>query len=288
MAYRLFQGANWEAASFAPASIPVDGDEVVIPEGISHNKTDTGSPGLANDTNLALLKTHRGFSGDFGSSGAPIQTAADLVIHEGSGAFYYECNDIGTPNFTTDEVRIQAANSGVIVVLGTDSGATLGDFTKIVVNRGHLTLKSGIKFSGTPKVIVGSIGNIANDATLIIAAGAPTLGELLQQGGLATTHNVVTDLRIHAGIHFKESAAATNVDLVGGTLVYNHGAAAGDVVLIEVHAGATLDFMRSAVTVGAGVRRVIDKVIAHPGSRVLYDPETTTITTFEDYRTGLQ
>ena len=279
MAYRLFNGTNWIAASFNPASLPVLNDEVVVPEGITHNKTDL--LGNFNGIDLNLFKTHRDFSGDVGASGAPLQGAADLVIHEGGGAFYFECSTA----LTTDEVRIQARNSGVVVEL---SSAGTGDFTKIVVNRANVTLPSGIIFAGSPKVIVGSVNNVLEDAILTIAAGAPTLAELLQQGGRTTLHNKITDLRIRAGNCVKESAAATNVDLLGGTLFYNHAAAAGDVSLIEVHAGATLDFMQSVVTTGAGVRRTIDKVIAYPGANVLYDPETTTITVFEDYRTGLR
>lgn len=279
MAYRLFQGADWIAAGFNPASLPVANDEVVVPEGITHNKTDLSANFSGIDLNL--LKTHRDFSGDFGASGAPLEGAADLIVHEGGGGFYFVCSTA----LTTDEVRIQARNNGVVAEL--DSTGT-GDYTKIIVNRGIVTLPTSIIFAGSPKVVVGSVDNILEDARLIVAAGAPTLAELLQMGGRTTLHNVVTDLRISAGTCVKESAAATNVDLLGGTLVYNHAAASGDVALIEVHAGATLDFMRSVVTTGAGVRRTIDKVIAYPGANVLYDPETTAITVFEDYRTGLR
>lgn len=286
MADILFNGADWVAGSMSSGVLPTNNDSVFVPQGIAHNKTDTS--GNANpDIDLDLFKTHRGFSGDFGASGAPIKFAADLLIHEGSGAFYFRCTDDGTPNQTTDEVRIRATNSGVIVVLGTDPAATLGDYTKIVVSRGHCTLESNIVYSGTPVVIVGSMGDVLNDATLIIAAGGPTLATLRQEGGTSRLHSVITNLDIVNGICFKEDAAATNVQVHGGTLVYNHASVDADNVVIEVHAGATLDFMRkAAVDTGVDLRRTVDQVIAHPGSFVLYD-ETTIITDFVDMRTGV-
>jgi hypothetical protein len=131
------------------------------------------------------------------------------------------------------------------------------------------------------------MGNVLGDSTLIIAAGGPTLATLRQEGGTSTLYSVVTNLDIVNGTCFKEAAAATNVQVHGGTLVYNHAAVTADNVIIEVHAGATLDFMRTIPidTVG-DLRRHIDRVIAHPGSHVFHD-ETTFIEDFQDMRTGV-
>ena len=289
MADILFQGADWLAASMSSGSLPASNDSIFVPQGITHNKTDTGDNANP-DLDFDLFKTHRLFLGAIGASGAPLMFAADLIIHEGGGPFYFRCTADGTPNLTTDEVRIRATNSGVIVVLGSDPGAGgVADFKKILVSRGNCTIESNIVFASSPKVVVGSMGNVLGDATLTIAAGAPTLATLVQTGGLSTLHNVVTNLRITNGTCFKETAAATNVELLGGTLVYNHKASSGDVVSIEVHAGATLDLMQSVVVdldESPDARRTIDQVIAHPGSNVLYD-ETTIITDFVDMRTGV-
>lgn len=288
MADIVFQGADWLAASMSSGVLPASNDSLFVPQGLTHNKTDT--LGNANpDIDLDLFKTHRDFSGDVGALGTPLMFATDLLIHEGSGALYFRCTADGVPNLTIDEVRIRAANSGVVVVLGSDPAAAgVADYTKIIVSRGHTTLEGNIVFSGSPKVIVGSMGDVLGDATLIIAADAPTLATLLQEGGTSTLHNVVTNLDIHAGTCFKETAAATNVNVHGGTLVYNHASVDADNVVIEVHAGATLDFMRSvAVDAATGaIRRTVDQVIAHPRSIVLYD-ETTVITDFVDMRTGV-
>lgn len=278
MAYKIYTGNDWVNASFDPVNVPVANDVVVIPPEVTGNKTDTGN--LANDVDLDLLMTHPGFTGDFGADGAPIKTAADLVVHQGGGGFFYQCTDNGAAGLTTDEVRIEAADNAVIAKLSTDATATDGIFTKIIVTRGNVTLDASIIFS-TSTVRVAWMNNIDTDATLTIAAGAPTLAVLEQYGGTATPHNVVTDLRISRGICFKETAAATNIVLAGGTLVYNHDATGGEVVLCEVQAGATLDLMRNAVA------KVLDKVVAYPGSTVLWDPEMHTITDFDDRRTGV-
>lgn len=284
MAYKLFNGNDWLAASFAPTTLPASNDTVICPESVTGNKTDAS--GNAHDIDLDLLETHPGFRGDFGASGAPIKTAADLVVHKGSGAFYYECTDDGATGLTTDEVRIEAANAGVVVVLSTDASATKGDYKDIIINRGTVTFDASIVFAASPLVKIGSIGNAGSDANLTIVSGAPTLATLEQVGGLSTLHNVITDLRIVAGICFKETAKAVNITIFGGTCVYNHAAASGDVVLVEVHAGGTFDMMRKAVE-ASGVKSTIDKVIAHPGSRVLYDTNMHTITDFVDLRTSL-
>ena len=269
MAYKLFNGDTWENASFAPTNIPVSNDQVVCPASVSGNKTD-GSDNF-NDVDLDLLYLHPGFRGDFGAEGAPLQGAADLIIHKGSGAFYFECTDSGAPNITTDEIRFECANSGVVSVIGTDSAATLGDFLRIVVNRGKVTLAGNIVFAGSAIVKVGSIDNVLGDVNLTIAASAPTLPDLDQAGGLTTLHNVVTNLRISACTCFKETAKAVNIEIFGGTLIYNHAASGSDVTLVEVHSGGTLDLMRNAV------EKVIVKTIAHPGSTILYDPALHTI-----------
>lgn len=277
MTYRLFQGNDWIAASFDPASLPVDNDKVVIPHDVTGDKTD--SLGNANDIDHDLVQTHPGFTGAFGASGAPIKTAADLVVHQGSGAFYYQCTDDGAPNLTTDEVRIEAANASTIAELGTDAGATLGDFGTIVVARGNLTLDASIKFTGSGIVKVTSMGNVNTDANLTIAAGAPTLPTLRQDGGISTVHNVVTAFSMTAGTCFKWTAKVASAIIHGGTFVYNHTALDADNTTIEVHAGGTLDLMQNAV------EKIIDKVIAHQGSNVLWDPNMHTITDFDDRRT---
>ena len=277
MAYKLFNGNDWVDASFAPTNVPIANDTVVCPASVTGNKTDTTAK--FNDIDLDLLWIHPGFRGDFGATGAPLQGAADLVVHQGSGAFYYECTDNGTNGLTTDEVRIEAANAGVVTVLSTDASATEGFYKTIIANRGNVTLDGSLVWAAAPIVKVGSIGNVLGDVNLTIASSALTLAELEQAGGLTTLHNVITNLRISAGVCFKETAKAVNVTIFGGTLVYNHTAVAGDDTIIEVHAGATLDLMQNAVS------KVIDKVTMYPGSTLLYDKNLHDIQDLVDLRT---
>ena len=277
MAYKLFNGNDWVDASFAPTNVPIANDTVVCPASVTGNKTDTTAK--FNDIDLDLLWIHPGFRGDFGATGAPLQGAADLVVHQGSGKFYYECTDNGTAGLTTDEVRIEAANPGVVTVLSTDASATDGFYKTIIATRGNVTLDGSLVWAASPIVKVGSIGNVLGDVNLTIASSALTLAELEQAGGLTTLHNVITNLRISAGVCFKETSKAVNVTIFGGTLVYNHTAVAGDDTIIEVHAGATLELMQNAVS------KVIDKVTMYPGSTLLYDKNLHDIQDLVDLRT---
>lgn len=277
MAYKLFNGDTWEAASFSPTGLPAVNDKVVIPASVTGNKTDNNDN--FNDIDLDLLWIHPGFRGDFGATGAPLQGAADLIVHQGSGAFHFEGTDNGTAALTVDEVRIAAANAGVVTVLSTDATASKGDFLTIIATRGNVTLDGSIIFATSPIVKIGSIGNVLGDVNLTIASGAPTLADFEQAGGASTLHNIVTNLRLSAGVCTKETTKAVNIVLFGGTLVYNHEAVAGDDTIIEVHAGATLDLMQNAVS------KVIDKVTAYPGAEVLYDKDLHDIQDFVDLRT---
>ena len=277
MAYKLFNGNDWVDASFAPTNVPIANDTVVCPASVTGNKTDTTAK--FNDIDLDLLWIHPGFRGDFGATGAPLQGAADLVVHQGSGAFYYECTDNGTNGLTTDEVRIEAANAGVVTVLSTDASATEGFYKTIIANRGNVTLDGSLVWAASPIVKVGSMGNVLGDVNLTIASSALTLAKLEQDGGVTTLHGIVTEFWMSAGTCFKETTKMPTAHLSGGTLVDNDAAEAGEVLLIEVKAGATLDLMQNAV------QKVLDKVVAHPGSTVLWDERIHTITDFVDLRT---
>ena len=167
---------------------------------------------------------------------------------------------------------MMAANPGVVAVLTSDSPTNQGDFARIVCNRGILTLGASIKFTSTPIVTIGFIDDLLGDANLTIAAGAPVLATLQQNGGRSELHNEITNLRIAAGTCTKESAKAVNIEVAeGATLIYNHAASGTDVTLCEVHGGGTLDLMQNSV------EKVFVKTIAHPGAIIRYDPSLHTI-----------
>ncbi len=275
--HKLFNGDTWEAASFSPTGLPAVNGKVICPASVTGNKTDASEN--FNDIDLDLLLTHPGFRGDFGASGAPLQGAADLVKHLGSGAFYFECTDNGAAGLTTDEVLIEAANAGVVTVLSTDATAVDGFYGTIIANRGNVTLDGSLKWAASPIVKVGSVSNVLGDVNLTIAFSALTLAKMEQDGGETHLHSIVTEFWMSAGVCFKEDTKMPTAHLSGGTLVYNDAAVAGEVLLIEVKAGATLDLMQNSV------EKVLDKVVAHPGSHVLYEPKWHTITDFVDHRT---
>lgn len=276
--YREFVNTDWILESFSPSGLPVSTDKVICPANVSANRTDT--VGNAHDIDLALLATHPLFHGQFGSLAAPIKSCADLIEIFGDGDFFFEATDDNASGLTVDDVLIAAANAGVQVVLTSDSPTINADYSRINAQRGRVTLGASIKFASTPIVTVGFVEDLLGDVHLTIAAGAPTLATLQQNGGRTELHNVITNLRIAAGTCVKDSAKAVNIEVLeGATLIYNHAASGTDVTLCEVHGGATLDLMQTSG------EKVFVKTIAHPGAIIRYDTNLHTIV-LTDYRTS--
>lgn len=242
---------NWSSAA-----IPVTNDTASIPKSMGNNITDAGGDAKAID--LDALHTHPGFVGKFGDTSVPIQTAADLVHAMGPGGFYFECHKSGS-NFVTDEVRIECALASSIVQIGSDV-ASAGDITRIHALRGNVTLTGNIMFTDSGGiVVVGSIRG-PDDVSLKIVAAADTLPDFIQTSGKTFVDNVVTRMLIAGGVCVKDVNKAVTIDVfAGGTLIYNHDAVGGEVVLCRVHSGGTLDLNQN------GVLKVFDATIRFRG-----------------------
>jgi len=260
----LTAAAYTTAGSWAGAALPSDGDRALIPStlGVDVIGGDQGS------IDLALLDVSEGFNYRFCSSATPLKGAADLIRVVGSTGFYYECSLDGGTASKVDDCRIQMPSRDTPFELGSET-ADAGDWDAIEVMRGKGTLKGNIAFGAAAVLRVGYVSSRYDDVNLLISAGADTLPEYHQLGGLCEAQSVITVGHIH-GRHTQKTAAMTTAYVYpGGVLNYEHTAG----TLIVVYPGGTLNFKTNGGTVKA-----ITNVIAWPGAIIIRDPQLHTYT----------
>jgi len=277
------QGADWVAGNFNSGVLPATNDRIIIPSTLNANVTDTG--GNAQAIDLDLLKVMPGFTGLFGTSGSPIQTAADRIEIAGSSGFYFECDgDSGVGGFTTDLINVRCANANTPVELGScdisGSGAADGPITEIQITMGNVLLKANAEFSSSK--IVLQPANFG-DARLTIASNADTLEELDLKNGYCEANNALTLVYIEAGAVLTQDNAAITTAHVRGTLNLNYG---GGSALTTV---ATTIYLYEGGTVnmyGDGTKdlfKTVGTLVKNPKSTLLRDTTLHAITTFEEY-----
>lgn len=265
----LASGGAWgTAANWQPDStVPVAADGVIIPAQLSADVTDAG--GDAAEEDFASVHVHKGYTGSFGSSGAPIQLAADLVQLFSSGPCYLECDLDGTAVLDIDELIIALARSDVVAEIGGHTGDA-GEIDLINILRGRVTLKANINFAAASIVRTSYMNDMGGDVNLTIAAGAETLATFEQDGGHSHVRNQVTKLSVRNGTCLKDTTYATACHVhAGGVLQYEHIAVAGDNTSIYVYPGGLLDLMTNAVY------KDIDNVYIYPGGDIKFDPALT-------------
>lgn len=260
MAGGILQAASWHLdGSWNSAAKPTTDDIAIVSENLDDDAVviDTGHTA---HVDLDLLQTHPQFAGDFGSSGSPIQTAADVLKVQGGGGFFMECCAASSA-FKTDRAEIAAADPNTCVELGSVVGDA-GDWVEIYGLRGRILLKGNIQFDAAGLVCVGQVGG-RSDVNLIIDSNADTLAKLKTQSGTTIARNVVTDLIVAGGVAYKEDTKATTVDVMAGTLFYDHQAIAGDATVIRVWPGAMLHLWNNSFV------KTITQLILMPGSTIV-------------------
>lgn len=252
---------------------PVTNDKAIVPASMGNNITDAGGDAKAID--LDVLLTHAGFIAAFGASGAPVQSAADLVHIMGSGPFYFEAHASGSA-FVTDEIRIECALASALVEIGSDA-ASLGDITRVHANRGNVTIKGGTQFSSSGGLVVVSKIDGEADVSLKLVSSAGTLPDFIQTAGKSFVDNIVTRMLIGGGECVKDVGKGVTIDVLpGGRLIYQHGASGGDVIMCRVHTDGVLDLTQNSVF------KTLDTVIRYRGGKVEKNDSLHTITTFID------
>lgn len=263
MAIDYYQGGNglWLAANFESASIPVDADELVVPDTISVSINGTDQSGIK----LALIKTARGYVGNIGLLGDPLIIDAAKFTHLGSGFLFLKSDDAASTEFT-DWVLIDSEN-----------GANLDgeEITRVTVLKGVVTLASTLGSVTLPAVVeVTFRDNPASDAIVIVnCALLASTGTLKVDAGDVTTNAAVPIVNQSGGLwrHSNTGASAvTTYNGFGGKGFYD---STGTLVTTNVYSGCTFDLTTNSL------EKTLTTVNVFPDGTFIYDPEVTTIGT---------
>lgn len=246
------------------------------------NVTDSG--GDASGLDLEVWQTDPAFKNQFGTSGTPIESAADLVkVLQRAGSFNFDA-DNGGAALKVDDAIVMPGSKEVLVRLGSKSGAA-GAWDGIQCLRGRITLTGGISFGGSAVVKVGMINN-RDDVDLLIDSGAGTLPTLRELFGFTTCKQIVTALEVGAGaVHVQDEQAVTSAD-VWGQLYVNHGAGAPGTVVattIEARPGSVVNLFGFGDNYNTQFKTVTT-LNEYPGSTVIYDKKLHTISNHEYMR----
>lgn len=270
--------ANWPTKTGgAPADVPVDGDDIIIPG--------TTALAISDDTNLdqkgiklGIMRIAEGMRFDIGTAAYPLIIDAAEVIHQGTGCLYFESNDNASTEFT-DLVTIDSPG-------GSDTIAHLDgeQIDKIHVLRGKVTLaatlgsvtlpsrlrigdktsqhKAHVTLNGS---MLASTGHITQFSGEFFAtkdgAGSATIPKFTLTGGRATfSDGYVTEMEIGGGGR-------------RGEVFWNVSNADGDLIASAfLYPGAVLDLTESELP------KTITNLYHWPGSYLYRHEHLTTIT----------
>lgn len=207
MAERIWTGAtdtSWSTAgNWSPATVPVNGDSVIFQGTPTNNLTTSlAATGVA----LNRLTVMPSFTGYIGGSGP-----GHLEVDVNSGTN----PRLIVGGTSASKVYINGSVSSAMVESdSTDISLDGGTITILCVNKGTITLRSGL----TPTTMyVGYYSSVPSDVAMTIESSV-TLGNIFQFGGAITCASSFTNLYISAGT-FAQSAGAnsSNLYLFGGT-----------------------------------------------------------------------
>ena len=274
---------NWSTGTKPDTSADTD---AVIPHSLDANVTMAGDE---SDVDFGLLHVQKGFTGTFGTSASPLVFAADMIKVFGSSGFYMEVGDGTTSSGITDEIRLQMRTPKTPAELGKEAAASVGEFQRVICQRGLITLKANIQFTATADVEVGYMTDQAGDVRVIIGSGADTLPNLRMNGGTVTSDGPITTAHVCSGTLTQDTVAVTTVFVYrNGRLELNGSTAAigGPVATtVVVYDGGWLDLLQTSF------QKTITTLYLMPGSNVIWDTNNVgatqglhTITTLHDLR----
>ena len=263
MAIDYYQGndGEWENANFQSGSVPVDADELVIPDTITTSINGTDQSGIK----LLLFKTDRRYVGNMGLLGDPLIIDATKLTHLGTGFLFLKSDDAASAQFTE------------WVLIDSDNGANLDGehITRVTVLKGEVTLASSLGSVTLPAVVeVTFRDNSASDAIVTVnCALLASTGTLKVDGGQVTTNAAVPIVNQSGGVWTHSNTGATAVTTYngfGGKAFYN---SSGTLVTANIYSGCVFDLTTNSQ------EKTLTTVNVFPNGTFIYDPEVTTITT---------
>jgi hypothetical protein len=262
----ILTGGPWGVpGNWFEGAIPIANSSAIIPDSgqLNANVTDAGAD--AQGIDLDLLWVDPLYTKSFGTTAAPIQTAADLVQAYNGGGFYFEC-DNGGDGVKTDVLDLALASAGAIAEIGS-GGLGAGDFDLIRAFRGTITLKANIKLGDAAVLEVRRLTG-ASDVNLTIAAGAETLITLLQKAGLVTSHGAITTAHVEAGARLVQDTAVITTLHLAGMCELKHSA----LTTVYVYPGGVFDMTKHTNY------KTVTTATVFPGGMLLWDSNLHTIT----------
>lgn len=266
----IANGACGVAGNWSEGTIPIDNSDGIIPDSgqLNANVTDAGHDMRGLDLDLWWVDPL--YTKSFGTTAAPIQSAADLVQAYNGGGFYFEC-DNNAAAIKTDVLDLVLASAGAIAEIGS-GGLGAGDFDLVRAFRGTITLKANIKFGAAAVLEVHRLTG-ASDVNLTIAAGADTLATLLQKAGLVTSHGTITTAHIEAGARLIQDTAVITTLHLAGMCELKHSA----LTTVYVYPGGVFDMMKHTNY------KTVTNGTVFPGGTLIWDSNMHTITNKKFY-----
>lgn len=268
MAYDIYQDnsdGGWAAANFLSGAVPVNTDEVLIPDTVT-------LPILGTDQSAVTLNDLRiaeGMQFDIGSSATWFQIESVKIQHEGTGCFYLQCNatdlvTINSPGGSNRVAHLKGQNIDAVHVL---RGKVLLDGT--LGTGGTLTgsVIVGGPFSQHKPDVTIDCALLASTGKLVIFSGACTC---TKDGGGSPTVPIVD---VSGGICTFSDGEVTRMDVRRGGLVrWNVGDSDNDeITAAYIYPGGVLDLTQNLLP------KTIDKLYMWPESYLFRHEELTTI-----------
>jgi acyl-coenzyme A thioesterase PaaI-like protein len=190
---------NWNnTANWSTGAVPVSTDRAWILEG----STDLTSNLNQTTVDLALLYIGKGYKGNIGVSGTPLQIGATTLVNYSSGTHYLTGDAAGN-------------RFDYIINRGLQGTVILDGFAQYIKNEaGAMTINGGMAISA----LVSNLTNQAN--TTIQVAASSTIPTLRVRAGVVTLHrNVTTDVSLTGG----ELICTGEADHAGANVIQEGG-----------------------------------------------------------------
>ena len=270
--------STWTTAGNWTGGVPVSNGRALFGASTSQQAV-TGLSQAGID--LDYLQVNAAFLGAIGASGTPLQIAADVVNFMGSGEFNYESHNNGA-SLKTDVMNIKAASGGVIVRIGSVSGAA-GEVDKINIGRGNVTLTT---VTGCDELNVGYVSNPASDVTLNVNSTCGTIARGSFKAGSIFNNAAMTAAYVSGTARFAHGSLSTSPGalsyLNASDSAYVQYDMAGTIALLVVGGNAVVDFTKT------GFAKVVTELVLLDRAVVISDLNTTLPTgqLYHDLRDG--
>lgn len=259
-----YQGVNglWLGPNFESGDVPISDDSILVPG-------DIGVAIAGSDQSLIdldYLEFARGYKFDIGASGSRFIIDGTKIVHRGSGTLWHTSTTLAAWLLIDSDNNTNAA---------TLDGANT---TKVSVRKGNVTLDAGLG-SGTllSELDISFRNNPSNDAVVTVNCELHATSLLNMMAGLLFTNAKIPNGNITGGIwtHSNTGKTAIEVLQVGGTGIVKYDSQ-GTILTVNILKGGTLNLLDN------DLEKTVTTLNLFPGGTLIYNPDGTTIDTFND------